>query len=106
MPKGEYKNAIVKLDEVLISSPDNESAHYMMGLNYLAMDDASTAIRYFKTILNNPQSKVYYDSKWQLVQSYLSLKKVRSAKKLLESLIDSPNVYTDQAILKLDSLNQ
>ena len=101
-----YEAAKLKIEEVLQSSPGNESAMYMMGRNYLAMDNPKKAISWLKPILENPSSMVYDDTKWELANAYLMMNKIRPAKKMLESLREAQNPYLEPATLKLDSLNR
>ncbi|MEM7372184.1 MAG: tetratricopeptide repeat protein [Bacteroidota bacterium] len=102
--EGQYEDARLKIQEVLDSSPDNESAMYMMGLNYTADKQPSKAVPYYKLILNNLDSKIYHDAKWELAQVYLTLGRSRAAKKHLQSLGESTNLHQEKAQVQLDSL--
>lgn len=102
--EGKYEEARTKLQEVLDSSPGNESAMYMMAQNYIADLQPELATSYFKSILDNRSSKIYFDAKWDLIQNYLLLDRPRPAKRLLQSMSENSNPYQEKAQSQLDSL--
>jgi tetratricopeptide (TPR) repeat protein len=102
--KGRYTAARFKLDEVLLSSPENVLGQYYMGSSYFYEGNFQAALPYLKAAAGHPEASVFEESQWELAQTYLLVGRKRPAKRLLQQIVTEKGTYAVPAQTKLSEL--
>lgn len=75
----------------LIQKPGDDTIHYYLGVCYFQMDDATNAIRHFRNVLRQPQSKWQQKAQFRLGLALLKAKQPTEAKPLFEKIVRQPH---------------
>jgi type IV pilus assembly protein PilF len=98
--KGDYEQAIIKLNKSLEEEPNNSTAHRALGMAYEELDDAKGAEKEYRTAVS--QSPDDADALNQLA-SFLCLKGDRAeAMKLFDRALKIP-LYPDKAMIYVNA---
>ncbi|MEM6343239.1 MAG: hypothetical protein AAF927_05145 [Bacteroidota bacterium] len=98
----EYDDAILQLDEVLLSEPFNLVAHHYRAQAYLAKGNDEAAQTSLETVVNMGSGENFEGDQWALANVYLRLGKKLKARNLLKAIVKAGGTYAQQAQLLLD----
>lgn len=96
-----YENAI----KLFSQKPDNNLARFYMGLSYLEIGKIDKAIDLFTSIIDHQENLFVEQAKWYLGLSYLKMDKTRQAEKVFKGIVNSDNIYKEDAKKILKNLN-
>lgn len=102
--QADYAGSRFKLDEVLLSSPENVVAKYFMASSYVLEERYEAAMPYYREVINYPEGTFYQDARWELANAYLELGKKRQARKLLVRIAEQAGDYQEAAQAQLKKL--
>ncbi len=98
----EYDEAILQLDEVLLSEPLNLVAHHYRAQAYLAQGNDEAAQTSLETVVNMGSGENFEGDQWALANVYLRLGKKLKARNLLKEIVKAGGTYAQQAQVLLD----
>lgn len=82
----------------LISSPQNDTLHYYIGVCYVEAQDPVNAIRSFKKVIRNRQSGLKQKAEYKLGLAYLHAEDIEQAKSVFEKIAkQSHHTYREKA---------
>ncbi|MEO0471872.1 MAG: hypothetical protein AAF206_19760 [Bacteroidota bacterium] len=99
-----YLASLTKVDEVLITEPENVVAHHFRGRNYLALSEKSNAIKSFEIVARAPASSFYAADQWQLAQLYVEQRKKAKARRLLRKIIVENGPHAVEAAALMETI--
>jgi TolA-binding protein len=85
---GKYLQPLYKQ---LIAKPNDDTLHYYLGVCYFQMDDAANAIRHFRNVLRNPESRWQEKAQFRLGLALLKAQKPAEAKPVFEKIVRQPH---------------
>jgi len=105
----EYKDAVSKLENLLISTVGtdlNDNCHYWLGEAYLAQKKYEYASEEFLAVINFPGSDMINESKFMLGNTYVAAGKIEDARQAYNDLIKTApkSPLAKKAQAKLDHL--
>ncbi|MFK7926318.1 MAG: tol-pal system YbgF family protein, partial [Bacteroidia bacterium] len=93
----EYDEAIIQLDEVLLTEPQNIVAHHYRAQAYLAKGNDEAAQTSLETIIAIASGENFEADQWALANLYLRLDKKFKARSLLKEIVKAGGTYAKQA---------
>ncbi|MEL7531764.1 MAG: tetratricopeptide repeat protein [Bacteroidota bacterium] len=97
----EYDKAILQLDEVLLTEPQNVVAHHYRAQAYLAKGNDEAAQSSLETVVMMG-SENFEGDQWALANVYRRLGKKLKARNLLKEIVKTGGTYAQQAQALLD----
>ena len=99
----DYENAIKELSAYLKKYPGDETAHFYLGITYLATGDPKNSINQFSTISDS--SRFSTQVKWFTALAHIVNEDSDEAKPILQELINTSSSYSEKAEDLLGSLD-
>lgn len=95
---GEYAKAISTWESLLKTHPVNDTLNYFLGSAYLAINNSTKALGYFKIVTNQQESYFYKDACWYMGLALLKDDKKKEAISFIEK---SNHQNKEKLLLKL-----
>lgn len=93
----EYDEAIIQLDEILLTEPQNVVAHHYRAQAYLAKGNDDAAQTSLESVLAIGSGENFEADQWALANVYLRLDKKFKARSLLKEIVKAGGTYAKQA---------
>ena len=91
----DYENAIEELSTYLKKNPGDETAHFYLGVSYLATGKAKNSINQFSTISDS--SRFSTQVRWYTALAHIANEDADLAKPILKELINTGSSYSKKA---------
>lgn len=95
--KGNYANAISKLEVVLLKEKNNTAAHFFIGVSYIETKDFKKAIENLKYVINQNDTAFIEHAQWYLALCYIKTNQNKLATPILSKIVQSKNLYKPMA---------
>jgi tetratricopeptide (TPR) repeat protein len=98
----DYTQSLHYLYQQLVSNPQSDTLHYYIGVCYFEAQDAKNAVRSFKKVIRNPQSRLKQKAEYKLGLAYLQADDRLQAKAAFEKIARQPHhPYREKSALIL-----
>lgn len=95
---GDFKAAITRLQEILVTESDNIVANFYAGVSYLKVEESERAVGNLQKVvaLNDPQFSE--PAEWYLALAYLQQNDLEKTRAALNEILTEEHIYKEQAI--------
>jgi hypothetical protein len=99
-----FQLALNQFDIILITHPKDINALFYSGISFYNMNEFQKALLKFDEVLRNKNTAFKQEAEWYKALSFIEIKDNKSAKKILQKVIDADGFYKTQAEEKLRGL--
>jgi tetratricopeptide (TPR) repeat protein len=95
--KKQYKEAIVKFNDIIKIDNHNSVAYFFIGVSYMEIHSFEKAIQSLNIVINQKDTAFLEHAEWYLALCYLKTNKTSLAKSLIKQIAASDSYYHSKA---------